>query len=234
MHDNIGKAIADYKSGLSIKESGKLNGIPATTLRRHLRNNNVQIRKYTNKSKIINELAESKVGNWIVKSPVVWKNGQKENRVMWVCQCCSCGHECKIRQTWLLQGRDKNCWQCFRVGAGNHRWIGCGNLSGTQWKRIKHNAKRQSRTLPFTISIEYGWKLYEKQNGKCALTGLDIPFPQKVEDGNFPSLDRIDSNKGYIKGNVQWVHKDVNRMKWNLDQERFLNLCKLITENKEV
>jgi hypothetical protein len=43
------------------------------------------------------------------------------------------------------------------------------------------------------------------------------------------SLDRIDSTKGYIKGNIQWVHKDVNKMKWNWNQSNFINWCKLIT-----
>lgn len=27
-------------------------------------------------------------------------------------------------------------------------------------------------------------------------------------------FDRIDPNKGYIIGNVQWVHKHINMMKW--------------------
>jgi len=45
------------------------------------------------------------------------------------------------------------------------------------------------------------------------------------------SLDRINNDLGYIEGNVQWVHKDVNRMKWAFTQDRFLELCCLITEN---
>lgn len=36
------------------------------------------------------------------------------------------------------------------------------------------------------------------------------------------SLDRIDSTKGYIHGNLQWIHKDLNQMKSNRTQDEFL------------
>jgi hypothetical protein len=48
------------------------------------------------------------------------------------------------------------------------------------------------------------------------------------------SIDRIDSSKGYILGNIQWVHKDVNFMKRTYSQEYFVKMCKLITENCEI
>ena len=44
------------------------------------------------------------------------------------------------------------------------------------------------------------------------------------------SLDRIDQNKGYEIGNVQWVHKDVNLMKMYLDEKYFIGLCGKIYE----
>ena len=46
------------------------------------------------------------------------------------------------------------------------------------------------------------------------------------------SLDRIDSNKGYTIDNVQWVHKDINKMKMDLEEDVFIDNCKLIIENK--
>lgn len=51
------------------------------------------------------------------------------------------------------------------------------------------------------------------------------------------SLDRIDSLKGYAEGNVQWVHKTVDQMKWNLSQEELVKWCRLIldgVENKNI
>ena len=36
----------------------------------------------------------------------------------------------------------------------------------------------------------------------------------------------------YIEGNVQWVHKDVNVMKWDLTIERFLDLVGKINQTR--
>ena len=48
-------------------------------------------------------------------------------------------------------------------------------------------------------------------------------------------LDRIDSKKGYVPGNVQWVYKPVNMMKWKLSQKEFIHICHLVTEyNAEI
>ena len=46
------------------------------------------------------------------------------------------------------------------------------------------------------------------------------------------SLDRIDSNLSYIKDNVQWIHKDLNRMKNEFSQDRFIEVCKAVFEHQ--
>ena len=48
------------------------------------------------------------------------------------------------------------------------------------------------------------------------------------------SLDRIDSKKGYIEGNVQWVHKNVNKMKMDLDEKEFFSIVKQVYEHKQL
>lgn len=80
----------------------------------------------------------------------------------------------------------------------------------------------------------YLWKLFLKQNGKCALSGLGISFGGLIGEkrsSTTASLDRINSTKGYIKGNVQWVHKHINKMKWDFDQNYFLSLIEYIHKN---
>ena len=47
------------------------------------------------------------------------------------------------------------------------------------------------------------------------------------------SLDRIDSSKGYILGNIQLVHRDVNRIKSDFEQDYFIKICKLISLKNE-
>jgi len=76
------------------------------------------------------------------------------------------------------------------------------------------------------LTIEEAWAQHEAQGGKCALTGEALVFPKNCRDytGN-ASLDRIDSSLPYQVGNVQWVLKDINLMKRNFDQERFVKQC---------
>ena len=52
--------------------------------------------------------------------------------------------------------------------------------------------------------------------------------------GGTASLDRIDSKKGYTIDNIQWVHKDVNKMKMDLQEEDFFRIVKEIYEYKQL
>lgn len=72
----------------------------------------------------------------------------------------------------------------------------------------------------------------DKQKSLCALTGLPIHIGN-TKHKTTASLDRIDSNKGYIVGNVQWLHKDINRLKTNFDITRFIELCHLISKHNQ-
>lgn len=222
MKENELAAIESYKLGLTIKESAQLHNISQTTLNRRLTKLGLKNRKYTPKKTIIEDI-EQKYGKLTVLNPII----EKEGRVLWLCEC-ECGNRIKVRQAKLVKGFATLCGRCSMTAENSFAWKGVGRLSGTCWKRIKSGAEK--RNLAFEINIEYCWELYLKQNGKCAISGLEIPFPDKVVKNNFPSLDRIDSKKGYIKGNVQWVHKDVNLMKFDLDQTYFLNMCRIISE----
>lgn len=104
----------------------------------------------------------------------------------------------------------------------NKQWRGFGEISGTHWTRIRFNAK--SRNMDFAISIEEAWNIFETQKRNCALSGQPLTFG--IRDYS-ASLDRIDSDVGYIKSNIQWIHKDINTMKMPFVKEKdFLAWCK--------
>jgi hypothetical protein len=45
---------------------------------------------------------------------------------------------------------------------------------------------------------------------------------------NIASLDRIDNDKGYVKGNLHWVCKRVNYMKHIMTDDYFLEIVEKI------
>lgn len=144
---------------------------------------------------------------------------------------CSCGKERKVLLTHLRQGNTKDCGCKRRKNKLHPQWKGFGEISGNVWhNKVIRSAKGQKgrKPLEINIDVEYGWNLYLNQNKKCALTGQDLYFSSLTDGTTNASLDRIDSSKGYVKGNVQWLEKDVNMMKRIYSQEYFIEICKMI------
>lgn len=94
--------------------------------------------------------------------------------------------------------------------------------------KVKHRAKK--RGIPFLVSFEYLQQLYNKQKKMCPY--LNVELTQTVQGiPGTASLDRKDSSLGYIKKNVQWVHKDINYMKGPSNEIDFLQNVIKINEN---
>lgn len=140
---------------------------------------------------------------------------------------CDCGNLIYTRLCHITERHTKSCGCLNKIkesGEKHHSWKGYGNISGIHIYRIKNGA--DTRNIVFDLDAQYLDKLLISQDFKCSLSGLPI-FLLKANGGT-ASLDRIDSLKGYIIGNVQWVHKDVNKMKNNFEQSKFIDYCKLI------
>lgn len=167
------------------------------------------------------DLTGKTFGNlYVVGVSEVSRNGHYRYHVR-----CACGVEKTVLGTHMLQGNTLHCGQCKERGKPNN-WTGCGSVSGTYFAQVKSGAAgaRGRRPLPFEVSIEYLADLLDnKQGGLCALSKLPISIKAHTA-----SLDRRDSSLGYVEGNVQWLHKDINMMKRHYDQEYFLKLCKLV------
>lgn len=150
---------------------------------------------------------------------------------------CKCGSIDFKQERYLKSGHTSSCKSCAsKKTAKNYpppvRRTGYGELSGTHFIVIKSGADR--RNIEFNITPKYIWELYESQDGKCALTGVDIILNRSLKNQNVDwdiitaSLDRKDSTLGYVEGNLWWVHKDVNRLKNNYSMDELLYWAKLL------
>ncbi len=165
---------------------------------------------------------------------VVKEATNKKGRRRWLCKC-DCGGELDSLQGSLVHGRTVTCG-CRKklLGNNNANWTGYECITGSQWALMRNNARH--RNLVFDIKIEQAWELFTKQNGKCALSGVQLTFSKSYNrelayserTETTASLDRIDSSIGYVVGNLQWVHKHINLMKGSLSTEDFIKYCRLV------
>lgn len=147
---------------------------------------------------------------------------------------CDCGKiDFKLAKH-VISGRCKSCKSCASKRTAknypppiNSQYV--GNLGKTYFSMLKYGAIK--RNLEFNITQQYVWDLFINQNGLCKLSGYPISLSTKTKKSSpdyssfNASLDRIDSNKGYVEGNVQWVHKDINKLKNNLNEIDFIEMC---------
>ena len=88
--------------------------------------------------------------------------------------------------------------------------------------------------IPFDITLEYVQELWDKQKGNCNLSGIPMTFELKT--GRIPtnvSIDKIDKDKGYIKGNIQLVCMACNQIKSDMSELEMYQFCKCIVEKYE-
>jgi hypothetical protein len=146
----------------------------------------------------------------------------------WICRC-KCGKLVSQSIGHLRSGAVKQCFECKYKNFPTWK-----SSSHDMLRRIKDRAKVMG--WDFDLDLEYIDRLLMQQKYTCALSGLPIELaPTIKEQRKFclttASIDRIDCQKGYIKGNVQWVHKDVNMMKGKLDDSEFIEWCCLVAKH---
>ncbi len=139
---------------------------------------------------------------------------------------CDCGIEKSVFGTHLVRGNTVSCGGCHMRDKSKN-FQGVGELPKTYYSSLKRGADggKGRKPMTFDVTMEYLWETFKHQEHKCALSGLPIDFKSKTA-----SCDRIDSSIGYVEGNIQWLHKDVNMMKRHYSEDYFKTLCRLVTE----
>lgn len=140
-----------------------------------------------------------------------------------------------------LQGRCKSC--SFIAQQKSKEKTGVYGFLKDRIRNAKANAQRKSTKRPsieFNIDFDHIKKLYEAQNGLCAVSGIEMTYISyntndfRIKNPHNISLDRIDSSKGYVPGNVQLVCCIINYMKWDTDMDVFLDACKRVVEHNGI
>ncbi len=98
----------------------------------------------------------------------------------------------------------------------------------TPFRRLIHPSRYSIKKHKPDIDAEYLKTLWEKQNGICPYTGIKMILPEtsaqkdNISSLKKASLDRIDSTKGYTKGNVEFVCMAINLAKNNKTKQEMM------------
>lgn len=99
--------------------------------------------------------------------------------------------------------------------------------------QVKYRAKKEG--WDNNLDVEYLESIW---TGVCPITGAAIRFgfgEPDIQDAERASLDRFDSTKGYVKGNVRYISFRMNRIKYDAsfdELERLYNWWKRILEDE--
>jgi hypothetical protein len=148
----------------------------------------------------------------------------------WYCRC-ECGGLFKVDEPNLHNGKSNGCRQC----ADRDRWgkARAANIPSWVWHNILARCKTAGEECAVTPQYLFG--VLKDQNWKCALTGVEIGFApcNRLKNQTTASVDRIDSSKGYVEGNIWWVHKRINSMKNDYSVDEFVEWCKMVVEHSQ-
>ena len=147
--------------------------------------------------------------------------------------CFSCGKKVDGGGSW------KFCKECRDKGRTSQKalyakrresgqCLHCGEISVAWGLCRKHVLQDMARTH---LNGVFDWvildTLWEAQNGKCALTGVDLVL------GHGAAVDHVlPKSRGGLKEvtNIRWVHKDANYAKGTMTDHEFFDLCSRICE----
>ena len=102
------------------------------------------------------------------------------------------------------------------------------------WKRKIRIAKQGTKVRfknkrSIDITPEFLEQKFLEQDKKCPYLGVELYYRDDVLDSGLgPSIDRIDSTKGYLKDNTEIVSYLANTVKGQMTKELFLEFCEAV------
>jgi len=142
--------------------------------------------------------------------------------------CINCGND--ISESTLRKFCSKKCYDEVR----NAR---IATDKTTRLHRLYSAAKVRSENygIPFNLDVEYLSRLWDDNNGCCAVTGIPFELTKlgtRRPHPYAPSIDKIKPDRGYVKGNVRLVCYQTNVAISDFGLEQFERFIDLYIQNK--
>jgi hypothetical protein len=147
--------------------------------------------------------------------------------------CSKCKEEKEITEFYFKKARnhyESACKKC-RTEQVNNYLKNNENLKKIFYSRVQNIKKREIDVMEGLR--DYLIKLWIEQDKKCYYSGVEMQLKGYADNiNNVATVDRIDSSKGYIEGNIVLCCSIINKMKQNLSIEELIYWCDLIKNKK--
>lgn len=111
------------------------------------------------------------------------------------------------------------------------------NYISSRYRDMRQRVKKSGGELNGEIDVDFLMRIYEEQKGMCAVSGLPMTWMHEglysnhgSRRGTNISIDRIDSDQGYVPHNIRLVCDRVNKMKSNMTDGDFYFWCAILTK----
>ncbi len=123
----------------------------------------------------------------------------------------------KVRE-WRSANPEKRRAQYWRGEDSRKR----NDWAGTLLKNTRSSARGSDRV--HAITKEDILRCFDRQNERCFYSGVKLDFNLVKHSPRYPSIDRIDSSKGYLPNNIVVASWWMNRAKFTYTAEDFISL----------
>lgn len=158
--------------------------------------------------------------------------GWNHNNANWKPKKCQvCGEEFKPKS-----GPHKFCSE---VCKGKWQYISGRVSTESQYKTISGDWGKYLNRLTYSqarkgsgLSKEILLKILERQDYKCALSGLPLTcsLEKGVKFSRNASIDRIEAGGSYSEENIQLVCRNLNSWRSDTDLGEFIDMCEAVTK----
>lgn len=150
---------------------------------------------------------------------------------------CECGTETWVQGWSLVNERSKQCKDCksrdFGLRASNRRMDAQEALESRVYSQCKSQAKK--RGIRFDLDKKYVIKYIHRNCAYCdSPPSNTMKMAHVIGELRYNGLDRFDSTRGYVEGNVLACCWKCNNMKSNMTFFDFMEQVALISKRAPV
>ena len=164
--------------------------------------------------------------------PVARKAGKNNFRGLDQDQISHTCKSCKAKEAKEYRDARPGLWKKYRKGIGKQKTYSSEDsllISAIRTRITEAKARTKKHNLPtMTIDLDYMLNLYRQSQGTCAYSGIKLSAQKKTPETL--SIDKIQPELGYVKGNVQWVAWAINRAKGDMQEYTFIDMCNKVVE----